>query len=67
MKMLNGEFLKPLLRVSKEELVGYLRRSCLTWMEDSSNAVREYKRNKVRLDLVPMLEELAGGKMALDR
>jgi tRNA(Ile)-lysidine synthase TilS/MesJ len=67
MKSVNGEYLKPLLRVSKSDLVDYLTRSGLRWMEDPSNAKREYKRNRVRLDLVPLLEDLAGGKAALDR
>jgi tRNA(Ile)-lysidine synthase len=67
MKAVNREYLKPLLRVSKADLVDYLNRWGVRWMEDPSNGKREYKRNRVRLDLVPLLEDLAGGKAALDR
>lgn len=67
MKAVSGDYFKPLLRLSKSDLVDFLSRSGLRWMEDPSNAEREYKRNRVRLDLVPLLEDLAGGKTALDR
>lgn len=33
--------------------------------QDSSNSNRKYKRNKVRLDAIPLLHEIAGGKEAL--
>lgn len=32
----------------------------LEWREDSSNASAAYRRNKVRLELVPLLQELTG-------
>ena len=33
--------------------------------QDSSNSNRKYKRNKVRLDVIPLLNEVAGGQEAL--
>jgi tRNA(Ile)-lysidine synthase TilS/MesJ len=35
------------------------------WREDASNAQKKYKRNAVRLDLIPAMEHLAGGAGAL--
>jgi tRNA(Ile)-lysidine synthase TilS/MesJ len=37
---------------------------CLT-TQDSSNSNRKYKRNKLRLDVIPLLHEIAGGQEAL--
>lgn len=37
----------------------------IAWREDVSNADRKYKRNAVRLDLVPVMTDLAGGTEAL--
>lgn len=53
--------LRPLLGISREEL-----RACLTdigqpWREDASNADTKYLRNAVRLDLLPLMEQLAPG------
>ena len=61
MQWQNGRFVRPLLGLRKAELVAYLHAIGQEWMEDSSNAVPRYKRNKVRLELIPLLEELAGG------
>ena len=34
-------------------------------MEDASNAEAKYQRNRVRLQLLPLLGELAGGEASL--
>jgi tRNA(Ile)-lysidine synthase len=60
-----GPYIKPLLPVRKEDLVSFLTSRRLPWLEDASNASDKYKRNKVRLRLVPLLNELAGGEEAL--
>jgi len=54
----NGPFIRPLLNFSKSELQDYLKRNKLNWMEDSSNQSATYLRNRVRLELIPLLEEL---------
>lgn len=66
-KPLLGGFFKPLLSLSKEDLVKYLRIRELEWREDESNLTRKYTRNKVRLDVLPLLEAVAGGKEAFAR
>jgi tRNA(Ile)-lysidine synthase len=63
----SGKFLRPLLQFHKEEFVDYLKTQQLTWHEDSSNAERDYLRNKVRLDLIPLMSSLAGSSLALQR
>jgi tRNA(Ile)-lysidine synthase len=65
MKKLDGSFLRPLLGLSKAQLLQYMHCRDLPWREDASNLSRKYKRNQVRLDLLPLMGELAGGGEAL--
>ena len=48
--------LRPLLDLSKQEIVAYARRQGLQWREDSSNADASYLRNYVRLKIMPRLD-----------
>ena len=59
MRWKNTPFIRPLLNCSKLELQVFLKNNNLTWMEDSSNQSNAYLRNRVRLELVPLLEELS--------
>lgn len=54
---INGRFIRPLLGISREEIVGWLRLHGLSWREDATNLSRECLRNRVRLDLIPGLEK----------
>eukprot|EP01041_Mallomonas_annulata_P000750 gene750-1434_t len=63
----NGPFVKPLLSISKVELLHYLTQHNYEWREDKSNTQRTYKRNKIRLDVIPCLETVSGGNTALKR
>ena len=65
MQQVNGPFVKPLLELSKQQLVDYMRCRALPWREDASNLSRKYKRNAVRLDLLPLMAQLSGGAQAL--
>lgn len=57
MELQNGSIIRPLLHLHKAELTGYLEKNSIPWCMDSSNLEREYLRNKVRLDLLPLLEK----------
>jgi tRNA(Ile)-lysidine synthase len=48
---------RPLLGMRKTELIEYARLRGLSWREDSSNAESLFRRNKVRNELVPLLEK----------
>jgi tRNA(Ile)-lysidine synthase len=50
------ELIRPLLHKTRQELEGYCRENGLTPREDSSNQSRKYKRNLLRLDVMPLLE-----------
>ncbi len=54
----SDSFIRPLLNFRKSELQDYLKRNNLNWIEDSSNKSATYLRNRVRLELIPLLEEL---------
>lgn len=60
-------YVRPLLSVTKRQLVEYLHVNNYTWYEDESNLSRKYKRNKVRLDVIPLLSEICGNEQALYR
>ena len=49
------DVLRPLVRLSRRDLVRYARAQGLTWVEDPSNTSRAYLRNRVRHDLLPAL------------
>ena len=48
--------LRPLLNLSKQEILAYARRHKLQWREDSSNADTSYLRNYVRWQIMPRLD-----------
>ena len=56
-----GTIVRPLLTVSREEIEAYLLRHGLSHVEDSSNREDTYARNRVRHQLLPVLEELSPG------
>ncbi|WP_276357755.1 tRNA lysidine(34) synthetase TilS [Cohnella caldifontis] len=52
----NVELIRPLLRITKRELLSYCERNGVPFAVDSSNLKRDYFRNAVRLDAIPWLE-----------
>ncbi|MBK9313688.1 MAG: tRNA lysidine(34) synthetase TilS [Acidobacteria bacterium] len=47
--------LRPMLSISRTEVVEYCERRDLTWRTDSSNFSIDLTRNRVRLELLPLL------------
>lgn len=58
MKPRNGNVIRPLLHCTRADIENYLIVKKQAYRTDSTNAETIYKRNKVRHDLVPMLEQL---------
>ena len=54
----NGYVLRPLLAVSHTDLLEYLQELNQPYVTDSTNLTTDFTRNKIRLTLVPLLEEL---------
>ena len=57
MQIRRGRIIRPLLRETKRNLSAYLNSIAVSWCEDSSNLQRRFLRNRVRLDLLPFLEQ----------
>ena len=49
---------RPLLDVSRAETEAYCRALCLTPRIDPSNSSPEFLRNRIRMELVPLLEQM---------
>lgn len=54
----NGNLVRPLLFMGREEIQEIVATERLAFMEDSSNASVKYARNKIRHLVVPVLKEL---------
>ncbi len=50
--------IRPLLFISKKEIIKFLNTQKQAWVEDSSNAGDEYTRNVIRHKILPVLNEL---------
>ena len=55
------EIIRPLLTVTRRQVEDYLRSHCLPHMEDSSNQNDDFTRNRIRHQVLPVLEEISPG------
>jgi tRNA(Ile)-lysidine synthase len=63
MRYRNGLVIRPMLDCTRAEIEDYLKYKSLDFIVDSSNNSNDYKRNKIRNVLLPMLEKLSPGAM----
>jgi len=49
--------IRPLLFVWREEVIDYCKKNHLSYLEDSSNTNIKYFRNRLRLELIPELQQ----------
>lgn len=59
-----GKFIRPLLTATRPEILEYLQRNGLRYVDDSSNALDDNPRNRIRHHVLPML--LAENPSALE-
>lgn len=52
-----GNFIRPLLRCTREEIEKYCEENGISYVTDSSNLSDDYTRNKLRHRLIPLLLE----------
>ena len=58
MMCISGNIFRPLLAVSKQEIRKYSEVNNIEYREDSSNSDITYDRNRIRQDIIPVLESL---------
>ena len=54
----NEKIVRPFLETSVQEIWDYIQSNNIQFREDSSNALTKYDRNKIRHEVVPVLEEI---------
>lgn len=54
----NGKVFRPLINVSRWEIIEYLKRINQDFITDSSNLVDDVQRNKIRLNVIPELQKV---------
>jgi tRNA(Ile)-lysidine synthase len=52
-----GRVIRPLLEVWREEIESFAKERGIPYCFDSSNLKRDYLRNRLRLELIPMIEK----------
>jgi tRNA(Ile)-lysidine synthase len=55
---INGNIIRPLLPFTRSEIEKYTIANNISWREDDSNSSKKYFRNKIRHDVIPVLQEL---------
>lgn len=53
----SSDLFRPLLHTRKNEILAYLTERAISYAVDSTNSDRRFLRNRVRLDLLPFLEQ----------
>ncbi len=53
-----GRIVRPLLFLTKEDILQYAEQENLEWREDSSNGSDKYARNLIRRQVIPLLRQL---------
>lgn len=54
----NGHIIRPLLCTSREEITDYLAWRQESYVTDSTNLTADYTRNKIRLEILPLMQEI---------
>ncbi len=54
---INGNVIRPMLMVTRQEVLAFLEEYCLHFVEDSSNKTDDFLRNRLRHRVMPLLKE----------
>jgi len=58
MSLRNGHIIRPLVESTRSEIEKYLNNRKIEYVNDSSNSESVYTRNKIRLELLPLMEQI---------
>ena len=59
----NGDIVRPLLCLTRQDVLDYLQEAGLDYVTDHTNAEDIYARNKVRLNVMPLFESINKGAL----
>ena len=59
MQRVNGNIIRPLLDKSREEIHQYAIENGIKWREDHTNAETQFLRNKIRHELLPVIDGIS--------
>jgi len=57
-KPINGNIIRPILFVERNEITNYLTENNISWKDDSSNNSDKYSRNNIRHNIIPEFEKM---------
>jgi tRNA(Ile)-lysidine synthase len=57
MPLRGGKYIRPLIDISREEIIAFLEETGIAYRQDSSNESTLHLRNKIRLELLPFLRK----------
>jgi tRNA(Ile)-lysidine synthase len=57
----NGKIIRPMLFATRQDILAYCRQKQLSFREDQSNKETKYQRNKIRHDVIPIMEQINPG------
>lgn len=63
--VLDSDILRPLLQLSKKDLIEYAHKRNLAWREDATNASDAYLRNRIRRQMIDIDDETKRELLAL--
>lgn len=58
---LRGRIVRPLLEVGRDDINEYIQQNSVPFVEDETNFDPAFTRNRLRLEVLPLLEEIAPG------
>ena len=64
MNPVRSPYIRPLFYCSRSEVAGFLNGRKISYCMDSSNAKTDYLRNRIRLELIPFLQEKYNPRIA---
>lgn len=59
-----GRIIRPLLDVSRKEILAWLEARNLSFVQDSTNALADYTRNRIRIGILPAIESQVNANAA---
>ncbi len=60
----NGKIIRPLIKLSRPEIIDFLNKNKLKYVSDTSNTDTRYVRNRIRHHLIPLLKKSYNPKIS---